>query len=187
METYTFNTCRCETWEERACPQVLQGSDGVEVGVGASGLGGLAGGFGFFQPLHLHEASALQLEYIANFSNFLSAGHSRTACFLCWILCRLLCLCLFPSSRLSPGEPALAILAYSEILWTEIGNMREWLTALRNVVCRLIHNTKKCQNTAKIGITQNNTALRYVWSLVYLGTGARICNCFAWVASEAHC
>ena len=32
------------------------------------------------------------------------AGHSCTACFLCWILCRLLCFCLFLSSRLSPGD-----------------------------------------------------------------------------------
>ena len=53
---------RWETWLERGWLQVLQGSEGVEVGVGASGLGGLAGGLGFFQPLHLHEASALQLE-----------------------------------------------------------------------------------------------------------------------------
>ena len=57
-------------------------------------------------PLHLQSSLALQDEYIASFSNFLSKGQHLTACFLCWILCRLDCRWRLASASLdvSGGE-----------------------------------------------------------------------------------
>ena len=49
-ETGTFGPCKCLTWSAREWSHDRQGSDGVADGVGASGLGGFGGGFGFFQP-----------------------------------------------------------------------------------------------------------------------------------------
>jgi len=42
--------CRCTTWSDNGWVHVRHGSWGEAVGVGASGLGGFGGGFGFFQP-----------------------------------------------------------------------------------------------------------------------------------------
>ena len=53
--------CEPDCHLERGWVQVRQGSLGLLVGAAASGRGGLGGGLGFFQPLHLQLSSSLQL------------------------------------------------------------------------------------------------------------------------------